>query len=237
MAAENEFSNGAMIRRRDTHLFSKRSKSCRILTRMAAALWTRLGLLALLECVEDLACRLSGQIFLCTTEYISLPTLEYEKGATHVEIIPDHDHWCVTARALALDLDDRELAVLGRLAGLDATQVTADGVQDLVRTTKHAGGGGADLDKVLANGLAVEHGVEGGDLVDTHGGHLEEIGDVVHDGYGRPSFVLTLAEVEERDDGGFLVLRGVVGDDFLGTLEVLGGELEGDLGGVRICRE
>ena len=75
----------------------------------------------------------------------------------------------------------------------------------------------------------VEHGVEGGDLVDAHGGHLEEVGDVVHDGDGRPALVLALAEVEKGDDGGLLVLGRVVGDDFLCTLHVLGGELEWDL--------
>lgn len=129
--------------------------------------------------------------------------------------------------------------------------MAADGVEDIVRTAEHARGGGADLHKVLTDWFPVscdecgwawdgegrdapvEHGVEGGDLVDTHGGHLEEVCDVVHDGDGGPALVLALAEVEEGDDGGLLVLRGVVGDDFLGTLEVLGGEFEGNLGGVR----
>ena len=77
------------------------------------------------------------------------------KDGTYVKVVANDEHWCVAARALALDLDDGELAVLGRLARLDATQMSADGVQDVVRTTKHAGGGGADLDKVLSDRFAV----------------------------------------------------------------------------------
>lgn len=81
--------------------------------------------------------------------------------------------------------------------------------------------------------VPVEHGVEGGDFVDTHGGHVEEVGDIVHDGNGCPALVLALAEVEKGDDGGLPVLGRVVGDDFLGALHVVGSELEGELRSVR----
>ena len=75
----------------------------------------------------------------------------------------------------------------------------------------------------------VEHGVKGCDLVHTHRRHLEELGNVVHDADARPALVLSLAEVEKRDDGGFLVLGWVMRDDLLRTLQVLRGELEGNL--------
>lgn len=81
----------------------------------------------------------------------------------------------------------------------------------------------------LAHGLPVVHGVERRDLVDAHGGHLEEAGDLVHDADGGEA-VLALAQVQQRHDGRLLVLRGVpledLGDDGL----VLRGELEGDVG-------
>ena len=75
----------------------------------------------------------------------------------------------------------------------------------------------------------VEHGVEGRDLVHAHGRHLEELGDIVHNADACPALVLPLTKVEERDDGGLLVLRRVVRDDLLRTLQVLRGELERDL--------
>lgn len=68
-----------------------------------------------------------------------------------------------------------------------------------------------------SDGLAVVHGVEGRDLVDAHGGHLEQPGDLVHDADAREA-VLALAQVEERHHGRFLVLRRV-------PLEDLGDEL------------
>lgn len=87
----------------------------------------------------------------------------------------------------------------------------------------------AGLDEELADRRAVIHGVEGGDFVNAHRWHLEDAGDLVHDADGREA-VLALAEVEDRHDGGLLILRRIalqeLGDDLL----VLLGELEGDIG-------
>ena len=58
---------------------------------------------------------------------------------------------------------------------------------------------------------------------------MEQLCDVVHDTYACPSFVLPLAEVEERNYGGFPVLWWVTRDDFLSALEVLGVEFKGNL--------
>ena len=85
------------------------------------------------------------------------------------------------------------------------------------------------MDEELADGVPVIHGVEGGDLVDAHGGHFEEAGDLVHDADAGEA-VLSLAEVEKRHDGGLLVLAGVAGQDFLDELLILGVELEGNAG-------
>ena len=67
------------------------------------------------------------------------------------------------------------------------------------------------------------------DLVDPHRRHPEEFRDIVHDANACPSFVLPLGEIKEGNDGGFLVLGWVSSDDLLGTLEVLGVELERNL--------
>lgn len=90
--------------------------------------------------------------------------------------------------------------------------------------------GCADLQEVLADGITVVHGVESGNLVDTHGGHLEHAGDLIHDADTGVA-MLTLAEVEEGHDGTLLVLGRVALEDLIGKLEVLVGKLEGE-GGV-----
>jgi hypothetical protein len=87
--------------------------------------------------------------------------------------------------------------------------------------------GRADLDKVLADGLAVVHGVECCDFVNAHGGHLEHAGDLVHDADAGET-MLALAKVEQGHDGGLLVLGRVALEDLIGDLEVLLGELEGE---------
>lgn len=92
----------------------------------------------------------------------------------------------------------------------------------------------AGLDKKLAHGRAVVHGVEGGDLVDAHGRHLEQAGDLVHDADAGEA-VLALAEVQQRHDGGLFVLRGVSLEDLGNQLLVLGVELERQVGVVVGC--
>ena len=78
-----------------------------------------------------------------------------------------------------------------------------------------------------ADGRAVVHGVEGGDFVDSNGGHFEYAGNLVHDGYGGKT-VLALAEVEEGHDGGFLVLGRVAFQDLGNEFFVGGVEFERD---------
>tara|TARA_R110002003_G_scaffold433_7_gene19750 strand:- start:2170 stop:2613 length:444 start_codon:yes stop_codon:yes gene_type:complete len=87
----------------------------------------------------------------------------------------------------------------------------------------------ADLDVKLARGAAVVHGVERRHLVDTHGRHLQYAGDLVHDADAGES-MLALSKVEQRHDGGLLILRRIPRQDLLDELLVLGRELEGDLG-------
>lgn len=81
----------------------------------------------------------------------------------------------------------------------------------------------------LAHGGSVVHGVKGRNLVDSHGGHLEQTGNLVHDADAGEA-VLALAEVEERHDSGLLVLRGVSLEDLGHDLFILGVELEWEVG-------
>jgi len=87
--------------------------------------------------------------------------------------------------------------------------------------------GGAALHMIFAHGLSVVHCVESGNLIHTHGRHLEDAGDFVHDADAGEA-VLALAEVEKGHDGGLFVLRWVAGQDFLGELFVDRVEFEGD---------
>jgi hypothetical protein len=83
----------------------------------------------------------------------------------------------------------------------------------------------ADLHEVLADRLAVVHGVEGRNLVNAHWGHLEHASDLVHDADAGET-VLALAKVKQRHDGGLFVLGRVALEDLIGELEVLVGKLE-----------
>lgn len=78
-----------------------------------------------------------------------------------------------------------------------------------------------------AHRITVVHGVECGDLIDTHRRHLQQPRDLIHDTYTREA-MLTLAKVEKRHHGGFLVLRRVAFEDFGDEFLVDGIELEGD---------
>lgn len=84
---------------------------------------------------------------------------------------------------------------------------------------------GADLDMEAAHGGPVIHGVEGGHLVDAHGGHLQDARHLVHDADAGEA-VLALAEVENGHHGGLLVLGRVAGENGLDELLILRRELE-----------
>ena len=68
-----------------------------------------------------------------------------------------------------------------------------------------------------------------GRTVYTHGGHLQQSSDLVHDTDTRES-MLSLTEVENGHDGSFLVLWWVSFENLIYELLVLGGEFEGDAG-------
>lgn len=153
----------------------------------------------------------------------------------HVEIVVHDYHWCVATSTLAFHLDNGELSVLRRFPGLNSAQVAAHRVEDVCRTTQHAGRRGAHLHEVFANWFAerhsgvsdlpndgmsdapIEHGIESRDFVDTHRGHFEQFGHVVHNAYARPALVLPLSQVKEGDDSRLLVLGRVVRYNFVGA--------------------
>ena len=74
----------------------------------------------------------------------------------------------------------------------------------------------------------VVHGIEGGNLIDSHWGHLQYPSDLVHNADGRKA-LLPLAEVEERHDRRLLILGRVAFEDLFDESVVLRGELEGDI--------
>lgn len=175
-------------------------------------------------------------------------------GQVLVVVIVDLDHGGVDTGTQALNLDVGKEPVLSSVAGGDA-EVLVDSLDDGVAAaaSELAGGlersqssvskiakqwhmpkkkfpgsyGCADLQEVLANGITVVHGVEGSNLVDTHGGHLEHAGDLVHDADASVA-VLALAEVQKGHDGSLLVLGRVTLKDLIGKLEVLVGKREGE---------
>ena len=82
---------------------------------------------------------------------------------------------------------------------------------------------------VITKGIPVEHSIEGRNFIHSHGRHGKKFGNVVHDADTCPSLVLSLCEVEQGDDGCFLVLGWVVGNDLIGPRQVFGSELKGNL--------
>jgi hypothetical protein len=68
----------------------------------------------------------------------------------------------------------------------------------------------AALDVIFPHWVSIVHGVERRDLVYTHRRHLQQSRHFIHDADACES-VLSLSEVEQRHDSGFLVLWGVAG--------------------------
>jgi len=108
------------------------------------------------------------------------------------------NHGCVDAGAEALDLAEREEAVLTGAIHLDV-RVILNCLNDIAGSSQHARSGAAYLKMILADLGAVEHGVEGGDLVDLHGLHVEDLRDLVHRRESQKVIVLLLCNKQSRD--------------------------------------
>ena len=67
-------------------------------------------------------------------------------------------------------------------------------------TAEHARSGAANLQVVLADLGSVEHGVESGDFVNLHRGHLEDLGGFVHSRQGQEVVVLLLRNEEHGNN-------------------------------------
>jgi hypothetical protein len=131
-----------------------------------------------------------------------------------VGVVRDGDHRRVDAAAHALHLPEREQAIRRGLEFLHAHVVTQR-LFDVPRAAKHARGGAAHHDVVLANLGAVEHGVERGHLVHADGRHLEHLRHPVHGLHREVALVRLLRHVEQRDHGGALVVGRVALQDLV----------------------
>lgn len=109
-------------------------------------------------------------------------------------VVVEGQHRSVDTRTQTLNFLQSEQLVRGGLTWLDF-QVRGNGVHDAVRPAQLAWCGGTHLEVVLTHRLSVVHGVEGGHLVHSHWGHVQVLGDVVHD-RNRGESELTLAQVQ-----------------------------------------
>ena len=84
---------------------------------------------------------------------------------------------------------------------------------------------GANLHKVLADRLAVIHGIKRRNLVDAHRRHLQQSRYLVHNADTGVA-MLALTKVQKGHNSSLLVLRGVAFKDLVDEFEVLVGKLE-----------
>jgi len=160
----------------------------------------------------------------------ALEVLEQLEGIFGSEILVDPfsvdlQHGRIGAGSQALHFLDGEESIGSGLSALDA-EVFLAGLDDLLGAAELAGRGAADLQVELSHSFAVEHGVEGGHLVDVH---LVDLGDARHLPHRcqrEEVIVLLLGEVQQRDDRRSPPVGGEFRQDYLHLLVVFGAEIE-----------
>ena len=188
---------------------------------LSVDLGSLLGLLSALPLIHDVYHALRGQILKTHTQL-----KQRMQRAYLVDVfVVDLDHRCVDACSEAFNLADSEQTVLAGLIHIDVSMLL-DSLDDVSRTSQLARGCSAHLQVILADLGPIEHGVEGGDLVDLHGLHIEDLGDFVHCGESEEVIVLLLRDEQGRDACRLLIVRGVFVEQLLYLLVVLFGELE-----------
>merc|ERR1740128_105149 len=149
-------------------------------------------------------------------------------GEVLVIVVVDLDHRGVHTGSQTLNLREREEIVLGGASCLNV-EVLLDGIQDLVGPAQPARGRRAYLQMVFAHRVPHEHGVEGCHLVYTHTRYADVVCNAVHCADGQPAAVLSLGQVQQRNNRGSLVSVWVDGHDSVGSGQVLSRELERSL--------
>ena len=74
-----------------------------------------------------------------------------------------------------------------------------------------AGSGAAHLQVELSDSFPVEHGVEGGNLIDVHLVDFCDFGYFAHGGDWQEVLILFLCEGQQRNNGGSFPIAGVFG--------------------------
>ena len=130
------------------------------------------------------------------------------QGQTFVIIVIELYHGGVGAGAQTFYFEECKEPILGGLARFNS-QMRFNGALNVFGSANHAGCGAAELNKILSHLCSIEHGVEGGDFVDSCWSHVDNVSNLVHGGDGQPTAMLALGQVEERDNAGLFVIGGV----------------------------
>jgi hypothetical protein len=142
-------------------------------------------------------------------------------------ILEDHHHWRIHAGAEAFDLFPRQRAGFVRLERLGIDLLLA-GLDQVARSTQHAGRGSADLDmRLRADRPKLVLGVEGRDFKHPDQRHFEHFGDMFDGGLRDPAFLLLCAH-EQRDHRRLLAAPGIFPDRLLRPCRVR--PVEGETG-------
>lgn len=72
------------------------------------------------------------------------------------------------------------------------------------------------LDEIFSDFGAVEHGIEGGDFVDSHGRHVQHLSDLVHGRQGEPATGLSLGQVKHGNNASLSVVLRISVNNQLG---------------------
>lgn len=131
-------------------------------------------------------------------------------GEVGVVVRADLHHGRLDASAEALDLGERKHVLGGFSRRGDAGEIFHF-LHDAVGPRNHAGAVGADLNVEFADGLEVEHGVEGGDFVHANVGEIEGVGHQLHGIDRQPAAAFALGEVKQRNGGATLAVGRVFG--------------------------
>src|SRR6476661_6357641 len=168
---------------------------------------------------------LRARLHLAALAQVDENLLEALRRQVLVVVLVDLHHWRIDASAKALDLDPGEHPILGDVAGL-ADQLAA-GVFQRFGAAQQAGRGAAELHVIAANRRKIEHGVEGGDLVDADIRHAEQVGDVAECWLRQPAAALFLRPPQKRQHRRGLAALRIFLELILRPTEVLGGKGEG----------
>lgn len=133
----------------------------------------------------------------------------------YVIIIVDGYYGCVNTSTSAFHFNQSKKTICTSFPDPFHSNFRPQSLQNRRSPTKFTRRRCTKLHEIFPNWIPIKHCIKGGNFVNSHSWHLQDLCHVIHCWNWKPIGILTLSQFEQRDHGCFFILRGILWNYFL----------------------